>query len=81
MITCVVFVFPDIVIALPMVNFATCVTVTIVSIIWNMKRIDSEPSSLALKGIPMLLGQKLARVLWVMNDGIIKVATVSVLVV
>jgi hypothetical protein len=63
-----------------MVNFATCVIVTTVSIIWNMKRIDSEPSSLASKGIPMLLGQKLARVLWAMNDVIIRVATVSVLV-
>jgi len=64
-----------------MVNFVTCVIVTIVSTTWNMKRIDSEPSSLALKGIPMLLGQKLARVLWGMSDGIIRVATVSVPVV
>jgi hypothetical protein len=76
-----IFVFPDIVTALQMVNSATCVIVIIVLIIWNMKKIDSEPLSLALKGIPMLLGQKLARALWVMSDDTIRVATASVLAV
>lgn len=44
-----------------------------------MRKIDREPLSLALKGIPMLLGQKLAKVLWGMSDDTIRAVTANVL--
>jgi len=62
-----------------MVNSAICVIVIIVSIIWNMRKIVREPLSLALKGIPMLLGQKLAKVLWGMSGDTTRAVTASVL--